>query len=235
MDKITSLSNSKFKNYLKIKENKVDGLILIEGEDLLDMCLESSFIVKELIVLEYLEEYKEIDQVVLSKELYRELSSYSSLPKLIAVASYSLRKPIGNRIVYLDGVQDPGNFGTIIRTALAFDYYDIVISRNTVSPTNFKCVQATKGALFKVNISYGELEYFEKQGYKLYVTCLDGKDIKDVEKVKENFVLVFGNEGKGVSQKTLELKSEHVLLPINKAIDSLNVGVAAALFMYLWR
>ena len=89
--------------------------------------------------------------------------------------------------------------------------------------------------MFKVNISYGELEYFEKQGYKLYVTCLDGKDIKDVEKVKEKFVLVFGNEGKGVSQKTLELKSEHVLLPINKAIDSLNVGVAAALFMYLWR
>ena len=155
MDKITSRSNSKFKNYLKIKENKVDGLILIEGEDLLNMCLESSFSVKELIVLEYLEEYKEIDQVVLSKELYRELSSYSSLPKLIAVASYSLRKPIGNRIVYLDGVQDPGNFGTIIRTALAFDYYDIVISQNTVSPTNFKCVQATKGALFKVNISYG--------------------------------------------------------------------------------
>ena len=185
MDKITSRSNSKFKNYLKIKENKIDGLILIEGEDLLNMCLESSFSVKELIVLEYLEEYKEIDQVVLSKELYRELSSYSSLPKLIAVASYSLRKPIGNRIVYLDGVQDPGNFGTIIRTALAFDYYDIVISQNTVSPTNFKCVQATKGALFKVNISYGELEYFEKQGYKLYVTCLDGKDIKDVEKVKE--------------------------------------------------
>ena len=65
--------------------------------------------------------------------------------------------------------------------------------------------------------------------------CLDGKDIKNVEKVKDNFVLVFGNEGKGVSQKTLELKSEHVLLPINKAIDSLNVGVAAALFMYLWR
>ena len=153
MDKITSRSNSKFKNYLKIKENKIDGLILIEGEDLLNMCLESSFSVKELIVLEYLEEYKEIDQVVLSKELYRELSSYSSLPKLIAVASYSLRKPIGNRIVYLDGVQDPGNFGTIIRTALAFDYYDIVISQNTVSPTNFKCVQATKGALYKVNIS----------------------------------------------------------------------------------
>ena len=137
MDKITSRSNSKFKNYLKIKENKIDGLILIEGEDLLNMCLESSFSVKELIVLEYLEEYKEIDQVILSKELYRELSSYSSLPKLIAVASYSLRKPIGNRIVYLDGVQDPGNFGTIIRTALAFDYYDIVISQNTVSPTNF--------------------------------------------------------------------------------------------------
>ena len=158
MDKITSRSNSKFKNYLKIKENKIDGFILIEGEDLLNMCLESSFSVKELIVLEYLEEYKDIDQVVLSKELYRELSSYSSLPKLIAVASYSLRKPIGNRIVYLDGVQDPGNFGTIIRTALAFDYYDIVISQNTVSPTNFKCVQATKGALFKVNISYGELE-----------------------------------------------------------------------------
>ena len=56
MDKITSRSNSKFKNYLKIKENKVDGFILIEGEDLLDMCLESSFSVKELIVLEYLEE-----------------------------------------------------------------------------------------------------------------------------------------------------------------------------------
>ena len=233
MDKITSRSNSKFKNYLKIKENKVDGFILIEGEDLLNMCLESSFSVKELIVLEYLEEYKEIDQVVLSKELYRELSSYSSLPKLIAVASYSLRKPIGNRIVYLDGVQDPGNCGTIIRTALAFGYSAVALSQDSVSPFKSKVVQSTKGALFHLPLLKENLKSFFKRGYHIYLTALEGVDERKISKLEAPFVLVFGNEGQGVKKENLKLgKSLRIEM---SGIDSLNVGVAAGIFMYRFR
>ena len=233
---IKSKDNKKFKSLMQVKANKKNDehLILVEGEDLIDMALESNFEVKEVVSLEYNEKYSSYPQTLLSKELYRELSSYLSLPRSIGLVTFNFKENYGDKIIYLDGVQDPGNLGTIIRTALAFGYKDICLSKNCVSPLNNKVIQSTKGALFKVNLYYEKLESFVSKGYTLYETCLDGEDINKIEKVKSKFVLVFGNEGQGISKSNLSLPSKHVLLPISREIDSLNVGVAAGIFMYLW-
>ena len=118
---ITSKSN-KFYKYLKeLKEKggKKEELILIEGLDLLEMA-KNNGVLKYIVALNSVDGYEDFDTYILSKDLYRELSSYKSIPVAMGVASYKLSKTFGNKVVYLDGVQDPGNLGTIIRTASAY-------------------------------------------------------------------------------------------------------------------
>lgn len=234
---IKSKDNKKYKSLVDIKNNKdkKSDLILVEGEDLIDMCLESSSNLIEVISLEYNKKYEKYPQYLLSKDLYRTLSSYSSLPRSIGLCEYNLSSYKDDKIIYLDGVQDPGNLGTIERTALALGYKTIVLSDSCVSPYNFKAIQASKGSVFKLNISYAKLEDILNEGYKLFMTSLGGKDVSNIKNIPEKYALVFGNEGQGISSDNLKLGGEKILLPISKEIDSLNVGVAAGIFMYIFK
>ena len=134
------------------------------------------------------------------------------------------------KVVYLDKVNDPGNIGTIIRTALAFDYDAVILSEGCCDCYNEKVVSATKGALFSLPILHGDLAEF-KQGKKVIVSALSDKaiDLKDLKR-PDSFILVVGNEANGVSQEIL--KQADIIAKISiQNIDSLNVGVAAGIFM----
>jgi len=230
---ISSKSNSKYKELLSIKENRnKDGLILVEGEDLVELAIKNN-------ALLYLVSNKELkdskyNYIYLSNELYRNLSSYSSLPKIIGVCKLNLKYEEDDKIIYLDGVQDPGNLGTIFRSALAFNFKTIVLNSKCVSPFNFKCVQASKGALFSLNISYKDLKEFKDKGYYIISTSLKGEPLSEFKKPEGKYVLVFGNEGQGISKQVIDLSSKLLYLEMNKEIDSLNVGVCASILMYLF-
>mgnify|MGYP003301742216 CR=1 FL=1 len=134
------------------------------------------------------------------------------------------------KIIYLDHVNDPGNMGTIIRTALAFDYDGIVVSKDCVSVYNEKVVSATKGALFLIPIVEGDIKDFDSS-YKVIVSTLSDKTVALNEvKKPEKFVLVLGNEAHGVSQESIDRADLLVKIPVNN-IDSLNVSVAAGILM----
>jgi TrmH family RNA methyltransferase len=233
---ITSKDNVRFKELLDVKENgKKTGLVLIEGEDLVQLAIRAG-VLKKAVLLDYDYRYAAYPVTVLSRELYRELSSYNSLPKVIGVASFAVQKDIRSfKAVYLDGIQDPGNLGTIERTALAFGYGAVVLSADSVSPFNFKAVQASKGAMFSLEIAYLTLEEMKEKGYELYMTDIRGQDVNSVAKPEGKFAIVIGNEGQGIRPAHLALADEKVLLPINPEIDSLNASVAAGIFMFLWR
>ncbi|ADY51929.1 tRNA/rRNA methyltransferase (SpoU) [Pseudopedobacter saltans DSM 12145] len=129
----------------------------------------------------------------------------------------------------LDGVQDPGNLGTIIRTADWFGFSNIICSKNTVDVYNPKVVQATMGSLARVNVSYVDLPaYLIAQQLPKFGTLLDGKNIYHQDWPEAGF-LILGSEGNGISDEIISLLDGSVTIPKLGQTESLNVGIAAAI------
>lgn len=233
---IESKENKTYKDLVRLKKgDPKSGLFLIEGEDLVQEA-EKENLLQALIVVDGTKApMKDYPIYGLKQGLYRELSSYQSLPKMMGIGKMKMvdSSNLGNRVIYLDGVQDPGNVGTIIRTALSFSYTGVMLSNDSVSLYNSKVIQSTKGALFHLPIARGELSLLAEKGYHIYLTTLDGMDERLISSIEEPFVLVFGNEGRGVNPKNLSL-GKKVKIEMN-GIDSLNVGVAAGIFMYRFK
>ncbi|MBR3871137.1 MAG: RNA methyltransferase [Paludibacteraceae bacterium] len=139
----------------------------------------------------------------------------------------------------LDGIQDAGNMGTIIRIADWFGINNIFASKNTVDIYNPKVVQATMGALSRVRVHYVDLvQELNRVDAPIYVTALDGDNINKCSLTK-NGVIVMGNEGNGVSQEVMALANKKLLIPSyppeRPTSESLNVSVATAIVVSMFR
>ena len=133
----------------------------------------------------------------------------------------------------LDGVQDPGNMGTILRIADWFGIHNVICSEDTVDVYNPKAVQATMGALARVKVHYTNLnELFRQGNTPIYGTLLDGKNIYEQE-LGQNGYIVMGNEGKGLSHAIRELVTQKLYIPNYpigaKTTESLNVAIATSI------
>lgn len=177
-----------------------------------------------------------------------QMSSLRTPQGVIAV----FRKPIpdtqylsSNLMLALDGVQDPGNLGTIIRTCDWFGVHDILCSRDTADCYNPKVVQATMGALARVRLHYVDLPEvlteLRQQGIPLYGTLLDGRNIYDTNAIPNKYtgVIIMGNEGKGISEAVRSLITHPLRIPSYPpdapTSESLNVGIATAITLAEFR
>ena len=139
-------------------------------------------------------------------------------------------------ILALDGIQDPGNLGTIIRTADSANLKQIIVSKNTVDAYSPKVIRSTMGAIYRVNIIEVEnlewtLKDLQKDGFKVVVTSLDtNTGIYDISYNKS--VVVIGNEANGVSKEVQELANERVKIPMLGKTESLNAAVATGIMIY---
>lgn len=139
-------------------------------------------------------------------------------------------------IIALDGVQDPGNLGTIIRTADSANLNQIIISKTSADPYNPKVVRSTMGAIFRVNIIeteniVEELKKAQENGFKVMVTALDSSE--SIYKTEFNKkVIVIGNEANGVSKEVQIIADEKVKIPMLGKTESLNASVAAGIMIY---
>jgi len=130
----------------------------------------------------------------------------------------------------LDGIQDPGNLGTIIRTADWFGFRQVICSTDTVEVYNPKAVQATMGSLSRVAVFYEELSALIKtSGLPVYGAVLNGNSIYDMDWGQEGFVIL-GNEGQGIRPQLMDLITVPVTIPRIGGAESLNVAVSAAIF-----
>ncbi|MDB5132072.1 MAG: aviRb [Mucilaginibacter sp.] len=130
----------------------------------------------------------------------------------------------------LDGIQDPGNMGTIIRTADWFGMQHVICSEDTVDVYNPKVVQASMGSLSRINVRYGDLtSILPKIGLPVYGAMLDGENIYDIDFGQEGLI-VMGNEGSGLRPDISKLISKAVTIPRKGNAESLNVAIATALF-----
>ena len=240
---IASIKNETIKQIMKLHKKKYrdeTNSFLLEGEHLVEEALKSDWRIERLIVSEdygLMPSFEALDQLVVSRKVFDHLSLTPSPQGVMAVVKRM--EPVLNhlkRLLILDRVQDPGNLGTLVRTADAFKFDAVICLDGTVDVFNDKAIRSTQGSLFHlpvIKMSENELLTFvTEQAINLVVTTLD--DAKPLEEiiVSEKLAIVVGNEGQGVTASLLEAANQKIKINIPGQAESLNVGVAAGIMMY---
>lgn len=230
--KITSLQNDKVKYWVSLKEKKNrdrEKVFLIEGNHLIEKAEKLNLIMETISI-----NNEDADYFV-TPEIMKKISDQQSISSNAAVVRFIPEDGISGNVLILDGIQDPGNLGTIIRSAIAFNIRTIVLSNASVDVYNPKVVRATEGMIFNINVLRRDLKEFipslKTDGYKIIGTDVkSGKNIKDIN--KERIALVIGNEGQGISEDIKSLCDDFTYIKMHNECESLNAGVAASILMY---
>lgn len=238
---ITSLENQKVKDLCKLQQKKyrdLTGTYLVEGEHLVLEAHKDGCIL-EVICLEEESSFMEYPNILVSYEVMKKISSLDTPPKMMALCQKKEQLEIvGDKILLLDNVQDPGNLGTIIRSSLAFGVSTIVLTPNCVDVYNSKVIRSTQGMFFHLPIVVMEAEnaisMMKERKIPVYGTDVSsGVDARSLSlPEKEKFCLIMGNEGVGVSSSILSLCDKNLYIPISSQVESLNVGVACSILLY---
>ncbi len=229
--KIDSRQNQKIKDLVKLSQpkfSKEKKLFKIEGFHALEMAEKSNVLVSVFATKEI--PNLKVPQYIVSESIMESISVAKTPQGVICVCNYVEQKPLNSeKVLLLDNVSDPGNLGTLLRTALAFGYKDVIL-RGGCSQYNEKVLQSTQGAIFELNIIY-DIDLEKIKDYEVIATEIKGSvDLASLSNVKKH-VLVLGNEAHGVSKEILDLADKRVRIEINN-IESLNVAIAGAIAMY---
>lgn len=248
---IESKENSLFKETRKLKERKYrnrNNKYIIEGFRLVEEAFKANLSIDYLIINKenngkmsiYIEKYLNDDIKIYSMNdiLFKDLVSTEQSQGIIAVANMkeNLLKQDGTFYLLCDKVQDPGNLGTIIRTAHAAGIEGIILTKGTVDVYNDKTIRATMGSLFYLPIVYDEdlslVKSLKEKDFRIVVTSLNtDKDFYE-ENLKGKILLAVGNEGNGVSDEVYELSDIKVKIPMPGNAESLNVAIATSIIIY---
>lgn len=233
--KITSLQNSFIKDLVKLKTKKYresSGTFLVEGDHLIQE-LQSSGLKYQTLGLDA------SNDIEITPEIAQRLSQTKSGSISFAeVKIPQVEIPKGTRFLLCDGVQDPGNLGTMIRTAHSFGFDAVIVSDDSVDLYNDKVVRSTQGALFhmpciQMNLAKA-IDVLKQDNVALFATALSDQSLPlaSVEGSKLGFVM--GSEGAGVSDAVLNLVPNHVIIETSQ-FESLNVAIAAAIICYQFK
>ena len=235
---ITSLDNKKVKEIVKLQSKKYRDLtnsFVVETEHLVDE-VKKAGIIKDLYVLKG--EYFDFENInYVTYDVMKKISSMESPSNVLAVCEKNNSKEIiGNKILLLDGIQDPGNLGTIIRSSVAFGVSTIILSKDTVDLYNPKVIRASEGMFCHINIISMDLEeaiaVIKSRGISVYGTnVVNGYDVSSLTD-KSSYALVMGNEGNGVKLNIQELCDKNLYISMKETCESLNVGVACSILLY---
>lgn len=235
----TSPQNKKIKDLKKLNTKKYrdkTGLFLVEGKHLVLEAYKTGHL-KELL-LEQDELFPlSVPTNYLSNNVIHYITEVESPGTIFGVCEKpNFEKNYGNRIVILDGIQDPGNLGTIIRSAVAFHVDMIILSPSTVDVYNSKVIRSSQGMIFHIPIIvknlYEVIPELQEQRYTVYGTKVThGKSLKELENC-EKFAIIMGNEGQGVEEAILDLCDEYLYIEMDERCESLNVGVATSIILY---
>lgn len=237
---ITSASNNTIKALIKLKQKKYrdeTGYYLVEGEHLIEEAMKAKQV-------ECLISTKDITSdlpiIVVSNEVMSKLSFTKSPQSIMAKCKIKKEKKLidGKRYLILDDLQDPGNIGTLIRTALAFSIDQVILSNNCVDLYNDKLLRSMQGANFHISCIYDDLKTvistLKKNNVKIIGSALEnGQDIKQI-KISEKMAFIVGNEGNGMNKDILQECDYVGYIPIN-TIESLNVAIAGSIMMYYFK
>lgn len=254
MREIKSINNPQVKSWRKLqkkKERKKAGTYLIEGFHLVEEAIQyekesiHQLIVREdlvddLRVKEFMTHFNEEKITIITKEIAKGIASTETNQGIFANLSISLNKQakeIKGPFLLLDAVQDPGNVGTMIRTADAAGFQAVVLGKGSVDLYNDKLLRSAQGSHFHLDIYEADLvdfiPFFKKTGYPVLGTALntEAKSYKEIE-MNSPFALIVGNEGAGMSEEVTEWIDQNIYIPMKGQTESLNVAIAASILMF---
>ncbi len=242
------ISKNKISDIRKLHQKKfrdTERLFLVEGRKSVQVLLDSAYSTLEIFATEEAASRNagwlpaDITTLVSPREM-ESISTLKTPPELLAVARQAAviaRPPQDKPLIALDRVSDPGNLGTIVRTADWLDFGHIVCTRDCVELYNPKTIQATMGSFAHVNVQYADAEQLQPmmRSRRVIGAFMEGEDLRDFS-FQNNDILLFGNEANGISDRLASLVTHKVSIPClardRACAESLNVSVAAAIMMY---
>ena len=254
MQVISSKDNEQIKYIKKLKDKKFrdeTNEYIVEGIKLVREAIEEAVNIKTIVVCEDCEYTESFEQSLLyeiakynciyvTKKLFLSITDVINPQGILAVVEkgdsidkIDYKEDI---ILALDGIQDPGNLGTILRTVDSVNLKQIIISSKTADPYNPKVVRSTMGAIFRVNIIRSEnlqetIKEIQKNKFKVVVTSLQTKEsLYDIKLNKK--AIVIGNEANGVSKEIVEAADKKIKIPMLGKTESLNASVATGVILY---
>ena len=237
---ITSLENNKVKELVKLQKKKYRDLTdcyVVEGMHLVEEAFKRG-VVLEVFQLEGVEEVFP-NTFYVSEEVMKKISFMDTPSSIIALCKkIKYTEILGDKGLLLDEIQDPGNLGTIIRSAVAFGMDFIILSNQSVDLYNPKVLRATQGLYCHIPILTMDImdavRELKNKHFLLYGTnVVDGVEASSLSlEEKSHFCLVMGNEGRGVLEEIQKLCDKNLYIPMNKKVESLNVGVACSILLY---
>lgn len=254
MQVITSKDNEIIKDIRKLKEKKyrnLDGKYIIEGIKIIEEAIQEKANIDTIVICEdcvrngeieakLLYEIAKYNCIYVTEKIYNMITDTQTPQGILAVINKQEKDRNINfeedLIVVLDGIQDPGNLGTILRTIDSVGLTQVIVSKNTTDAYNPKVVRSTMGAIFRINIIEAEnlvqtIKEIKKHKFKVLVTSLETQDnFYDVTLNKN--VIVIGNEANGVSKEVLEIADTKVKIPMLGKTESLNASVATGVMLY---
>ena len=249
MREISSKDNKIFRLCEQLSQKKYRdklGLYLIEGENLLEEAVKNGAAIKTVLMCR---DYRgslfgtEDKAFCLSDKLFEQLSQTETTQGIMAIVEKPELSPDlfldrgGGNFIVLDRLQDPGNIGTILRTADAAGYELAIVMKGTADVFSPKAVRAATGSLFRMPVVFMDsvdelMEFTRAAGKKLVATCFDTDRYYYDENLKGNIALIIGNEGSGISRELIECSDLKIKIPMHGNIESLNASVAAGILMY---
>ncbi len=238
---VEALSKNRLKwiRSLQLKKNRdAEGLFVVEGEKMV-LEVTQKHLSDNLVELIVLKDHVDLipenlfeKTKIASVQEMEQISSLRTPNKMLAVVRIpAMMEPETVRTIVLDGVQDPGNMGTILRLADWFGISQLICSPDTVDCFNSKVVQASMGAIFRVRVYYLDLTtYLKHVNQPIFGALLEGKPYRTVE-YPENAILIMGNEGKGIRPENIPLIQTAVTIPKFGEAESLNVAAATAILL----
>lgn len=232
---ITSKDNKRIKEIRKLltKKGRTKAQqFLIEGEHLIEEAIQFGAHIEEILVLETDTFNFDLKTTVVTKDVMSSLSKLVTPPGIIAVVRMETKSIESDRVLAIDGIQDPGNLGTLIRTADAFNFKRILIGKNTVDPYSDKVLRSSQGSHFHVSLEDVDLiEVMQDFDGTILTTDLSGEPLTNIV-MDDKVMIILGNEGQGVSQEVLEHANYKVKIDMPGDAESLNVAVAGGILMH---
>ena len=227
---ISSIDNPKVKELMKLKQGKnrkKEEKFIVEG----------SHLVKEAKMAGVLIEAFSIEEkegfTLVSESVMKKISTTDTVVKEIGLCKFIDKNKLSDKVLILDGVQDPGNMGTLMRSACAFGFNTMFIGNGCVDIYNEKVIRSSQGAIFKLNFMFGNIVEFvnNNKDYIIYGTnVVRGIPLDDV-KVFDKMGIILGNEGNGISKEVDDLLLDNIYIPMDNT-ESLNVAIAGSIIMY---
>lgn len=225
--RVTSLHKKKYRD--EYKEFFIEGIKTIEEAIKHNQEIKNIFYCPDMINYNL-----EFPATIVTKEVIAKMADTSTPQGIIAICGlhdYELKNK--QKLIYLDRVQDPGNVGTIIRTADAFGFDGILLSNGCADVYSPKVVRATMGSLFHIPIIQEvDIKELKSLNNKIYSSSLDTTNFLEEISIEKPFVLVIGNEGKGISDEIKSITDEFVKINMIGNAESLNASIAAGILMY---